>query len=96
MQGNTYDGASSIMGTSLELLNKLNHYYGCSLNQTVKSTTDKCKLLKNTLDTIRVICIVVKFSTKRESWLGSIQDNIEEHSTYQQRPVKLNKMCATR
>ena len=48
-----------------------------ALNLRMKSTTEQCQLLRDTLDTVREICILVKYSPKREKLLGNIHDNIE-------------------
>ena len=53
------------------------HCHCYSLNLIVKSTIKKCQLLRNTLDTVRDICILIKYLPKREKLLGNIQDNIE-------------------
>ena len=68
------------------------HCHCHSLNSSVKSTTEQCKLLKDTLDTTCEICILVKYSPKREKLLGNIQENIEG----EQQPTTLDKLCPTR
>ena len=48
--------------------------------------------MRDTLDTVRKICILVKYSPKRKKPLGNIQDNIEgEYQT-----TTLDKLCPTR
>ena len=68
------------------------HCHCNSLNQRIKSTTEQRQLLIDTLDTVREICILVKYSPKREKLLGNIQSNIEEK--YQ--TFTLDKLCPTR
>ena len=85
-RGQTYDGASNMMnkksGVAAEII-KLEpkalatHCHKHSLNLSVKSTTDKCQRLRDTLDTVGEMCILVKYSRKRKKILGNIQDNIE-------------------
>ena len=66
------------------------HCHCHSLNsRNAKSTAERCKLLK---DTIREICILVKYSPKREKLLGNIRENIED----EQQPTTLDKLCPTR
>ena len=63
-----------------------------SLNLSVKSATEQCQLLRDTLDTVQEICILIKYSPKREKLLGNIQGNIErEYQT-----TTLDKLCPTR
>ena len=68
------------------------HCHCHSLNLSVKSITEQCQLLRDTLDTVREICMLVKYSPKREKLLGDIQDSIEgEYQT-----TTLDKMYSTR
>ena len=68
------------------------HCHCHSLNLSIKSTIEQCQLLRDTLDTVREICILVKYSPKREKLLENIQDNIEgEYQT-----TTLDKLCPTR
>ena len=100
-RGQTYDGTANTMGkksgAAAEII-KLGpkaldtHCHWHSLNLRVKSTTEQCQLLRDTLDTVREICILVKYSPKREKLLENIQDNIEgEYQT-----TTLDKLCPTR
>ena len=84
--GQTCDGASNAMGKKsgvaaeiikLEHKALATHCHCHSLNLTIKSTTEQCQLLRDTLDTVCGICRLVKYSPKREKLLGNIQDNIE-------------------
>ena len=100
-RGQTCDGASNMMGKKsgvaaeiikLEPKALATHCHCHSLYLSVKSTTEQCQLLRDTLDTVREICILVKYSPKREKLLGNIQDNIEgEYQT-----TALVKLCPTR
>ena len=84
--GQTSDGASNMMrkksGVAIEII-KLEpkalatHCDKHALNLRVKSTTEQCQFLRDTLDTVREIYILVKYSPKREKLLGNIHDNIE-------------------
>ena len=101
-RGQTYDAASNIMmgkksGVAVEII-KLEpkalatHCHCHSLNLNVKSITEQCQLLRDSLDTVREICILVKYSPKREKILGNFQDNIEgEYQT-----TTVDKLCPTR
>ena len=68
------------------------HCHCNPLNLRIKSTTEQRQLLIDTLDTVRKICILVKYSPKREKLLGNIQGNIEgKYQTF-----TLDKLCPTR
>ena len=68
------------------------HCHCNSLNLRIKSTTEQRQLLRDTLDTVREICILVKYSPKRAKLSGNIQGNIEgKYQTF-----TLDKLCPTR
>ena len=100
-RGQIYDRASNMIGkksgVTPEIINLepkalATHCHCHSLNLSIKSTIEQCQLLRDTLDTVREICILVKHSPKREKLLGNIQDNIEgEYQT-----TTLVKLCPTR
>ena len=100
-RGQTYDGASNMMGkksgVAAEIINLgpkalATHCHWHPLNLSVKSATEQCQLLRDTLDTVRKICILVKYSPKRKKLLENIQGNIEgEYQT-----TALDKLCPTR
>ena len=110
LRGQTYDGASNMLGkksgvaTQIKMIQpkaKENHCHGHSLNLAVKDVTNLNKLMKNTLDTVREICILVKFSPKRENLLGEIRENIEQEAedkseTFHSKPPTIEKLCQTR
>ena len=85
-RGQTYDGASNMMGkksgVSTQILADqpkavVVHCQGHSLSLSVKTLTNECDILRDTLSVVREICILVKFSPKRENLLGSIHESIE-------------------
>ena len=65
---------------------------------TIKSLTKDCTILRDVMGTMGEICVLVKYSPKREKMLGSIVENIkgefEESSRSDNR--KLGKLCVTR
>ena len=72
--GQIYDGASNMMGVKSGVatqskaiqLNVLEtHCHTHSVSLAVKETTTKSKVLRDTLDTVREICVLIKFSPKR-------------------------------
>ena len=80
--GQTYDGASNMIGKkpgvaaeTIEIEPKALacHCHSHSLNLSVKTTMEQCKLLKNVIGTVGEICILVKFSPKRERLLEEIK-----------------------
>ena len=64
----------------------------------VKYVTSQSKILNNTMGTVTEICILVKYSPKRERMLGEIQSNIEgiEDTNYTQGVITIDKLCPTR
>ena len=49
------------------------HYQGHSLSLAVKDFTECCKIFCYTMSTVREICVLVKYSPKRENILGRMQ-----------------------
>ena len=49
------------------------HYQGHSLSLAVKAFTECCKIFCYTMSTVREICVLVKYSPKRENILGRMQ-----------------------
>ena len=69
------------------------------MNLSVKDVTSQCKLLKDTIGIVGEICVLVKFSPKREILLGELQENIEgdfENEVEKRKPISLDKLCSTR
>ena len=60
----------------------------------MKSMTKECDILHDVKSVVGEICILMKFSPKREHWLGNISDNIEKEDfkTFK----KLKKLLVTR
>ena len=56
---------------------KETHYHGHSLNLSGKDVTQESRTLKDKMGTVGEICILMKYSPKRENLLGEIQSNIE-------------------
>lgn len=105
-RGQTYDGASNMMGKrsgvatvfvkeqpkALQI-----HCLGHSLSLSVKSLTAECSILRDTMGTAGEICVLVKYSPKREKLLGKINENIEGDSDdLNKQASKLDKLSATR
>ncbi len=73
------------------------HCHGHSL--AVKDLAQTTKILDNTMGTVGEICVLVKFSPKREKMLGSIQENIEGEiadEVIREKRISLEKLCVTR
>ena len=74
------------------------HCQGHSLSLAVNSLTKDCKILQDIMETIVEICVLVKYSPKREKMLGKMTDNIEgkfDEGTTNQQASKLDKLCVT-
>lgn len=68
------------------------HCQGHSLSLAVKDLTASCKMLCDTMSNARKICILVKYSPKRENILGRMKKNFDLD------PYKflaLEKLCST-
>jgi len=103
-RGQTYDGASNMMGkrsgVSTQILSiqpkaVAIHCQGHSLSLSVKSMTKECNILSETMSVVGEICVLVKFSPKRENLLGNIGENIESNGE-SEKFKKLLKMSTTR
>ena len=108
-RGQTYDGASNMMGKKSGVATQIQkdqpkaiitHCHGHSLSLAVKDLTSSCDVLSNTMGTVGEICVLVKYSPKREKILGTL-DNIIEGETNEGESEKfkatsLDKLCATR
>lgn len=105
-RGQTYDGANNMMGKRSGVSTKIleeqpkalaTHCQGHSLSLAIKALTNDCTILSETLGAVGEICVLVKYSPKREKMLGAIMDNIEgEIEEFQLGYQKLDKLCVTR
>ena len=108
-RGQTYDGASNMMGKKSGVATQIKkdqpkaietHCHGHSLSLAIKDLTSSCEILSNTMATVGEICVLVKYSPKREKVLGSLDEDIEgeicESETEKEKPVSLDKLCKTR
>ena len=73
------------------------HCHGHSLSLTVKNLISLCEVLFNTVSTVGEICVLVKYSPKREKILGSLDENIEgemseTEETEKEKPLSLSKL----
>ena len=103
-RGQTYDGVSNMMrkksGVATKLLAEqpkvlVTHCQRHSLSLTVKDLTACCKVSYDTMSTVREICVLVKYSPKRENILGIMQENFEGNFNLHTEE-KLEKLCPTR
>lgn len=104
-RGQTYDGASNMMGKKSGVATQIQqeqpkaiptHCHGHSLNLAIKDLTSTCDVLSNTMGTVGEICVLVKYSPKREKILGTLDGNIDTEFEEKDRPVSLDKLSATR
>ena len=102
-RGQAYDGASNMMGkksgVSTQILAEqlkaaAIHCQGHYLSLSVKLMTNQCDILNDVISVVGEICILVKFSPKREHLLGSISNNIEKEDSKTFK--KFKKLSATR
>ena len=108
-RGQTYDGASNMLGrksgvaeqfTAIQPKALVTHCQGHSLSLAVKDVTSERKILNDLMGTVGEICILIKFSPKREKMLSSIQENVEGVVDYEEhsrnKSSSLDKLCITR
>lgn len=106
-RGQTYDGASNMMGKRSGVSTRIlaeqpkavaTHCQGHSLSLAMKSLTKDCTILRDVMGTAGEICVLVKYSPKREKMLGNIAENIEGEFEESSRSdhQKLDKLCLTR
>ena len=106
-RGQTYDGANNMMGkrsgvaTQIQSLQPkaiITQCHGHSLSLAVKDLTSSCPVLSNTMGTAGEICILVKYSAKREKILGSLDEVTEGEldDTGKNKDTSLDKLCTTR
>ena len=85
-RGQTYDEASNMLGkrsgVSTEILAEqpkamTTHCQGHSRSLAIKSLTQDCTVLRDVVGTVDEICVLVKYSPKREKMLEIIVENIE-------------------
>ena len=108
-RGQSYDGASNMMGKKSGVATQIQkdqpkaiitHCHGHSLSLAVKDLTSSCDVLTNTMGTVGEICVLVKYSPKREKILGTLDDIIEgetnEGESEKFKATSLDKLCTTR
>ena len=94
-----------MMGKKSEVATKLlveqpkalvTHCQGNSLSLAVKDLTAYCKVLCDTVSTLREVCVLVKYSPKRENILGRMQENFEGNfDPDTDKSSALQKLCPT-
>ena len=72
------------------------HCQGHSLILAVKSLTKECQILRDTMGTAGEICVLVKYSPKREKLLGKLNGNIEGTLETHKQASRLDKLSVTR
>ena len=105
----TYDGASNMMGKKSGVATQIQkdqpkaiitHCHGHSLSLAVKDLTSACDVLSNTMSTVGEICVLVKYSPKREKILGTLDDIIEGETNQGEsenfKATSQDKLCTTR
>ena len=106
-RGQTFDGASNMLGKKSGVATQIQsmqpkaiatHCHGHSLSLAVKDLTSSCAILLDTMGTVGEICVLVKYSPKRENILDSLEKNVEGEVTEEdvKKHLSLNKLCTTR
>ena len=104
-RGQTYDGASNMMGTRSGVSTIITeeqpktiatHCQGHSLSLAVKSLTKECQILRDTMGNAGKICVLVKYSPKREKLLGKLSENIEGTLETDKQASRPDKLSVTR
>ena len=71
-------GKKSVVATKLSVEQSkglITHYQGHSFSIALQDLTACCKMLCDTIGTMRRICVLVKYSPKQESVFGRMQEN---------------------
>ena len=71
LRGETYDGASNMMGVAQKILKEqlkaiTTHCHGSALSLSIKDANEQCRILSKTMRTTGEIIFLIKFSRKRE------------------------------
>ena len=73
------------------------HCQGHSLCLVVKSLTKERPVLRDTMETVGEICVLVKYSPKRKKMLGKVTENVERtFDCDEHQATKLDKLFVTR
>ena len=73
------------------------HCHGLTLSLSIKDTTNSSNLLNDVMGNVGEITVLVKYSPKRETMLGTIKDNFEtEDEDIFDNTTTLSKLCVTR
>ena len=93
-------------GVATKILNEVpkalpTHCHAHSLSLSIKNTCQNVKILNDVMGTVGEICVLVKFSPKRENMLGEIKSNVdaeidEEALNDDDKVPSLDKLCVTR
>lgn len=93
-------------GVAAKILNEVpkalpTHCHAHSLSLSIKSTCQNVKILNDVMGTVGEICVLVKYSPKRENMLGEIKSNVdadidEEALDDDDKVPSLDKLCITR
>ena len=109
-RGQTYDGASNMLGkksgVAAKILNEVpkalpTYCHAHSVSLSIKSTCQNVKILNDVMGTVGEICVLVKYSPQRENILGEIKSNVdadidEEALDDEDNVPTLDKPCITR
>ena len=69
-------------GVAAKILNDMpkalpTNYHAHSLSLSIKSTCKNVKISNDVMGTVGEICVLVKYSPKRENMLGEIKSNVD-------------------
>ena len=109
-RGQTYNGVNNMLGkksvVTAKILNEVlkalpTHCHAHSLSLSIKSACKNMKILNDVMGTVCEICVLVKYSPKRENMLGEIKLNVdadidEEALDDDDKVPSLDKLCITR
>ena len=85
LQGQTYDGASNMMGKNSGVAQQIlkeqpkalsTHCHGHSLSLSIKDANKQCRILNDFMGTVGEIAVLIKFSPKQEKMHGAINENV--------------------
>ena len=105
LKGQTYDGASNVLGKRSGVAAQIKrvqpkaietHCQGHSLNLSVKDATKSNRLINDVLEIVEITKLI-KFSPKKEQLLGAVKENLEiDNDDSLEQNDSLAKLCTTR
>ena len=82
-------GKKPVVATRIHNIQPKAHITHCrchSLSLSLKNATKESKILSDTMDVLREIVQLIKYSPKRENMLGAVKENLEQEEADELKP----------